>query len=102
MLVISLLSLTGCDLEDSKYNDLSFENVSRFNVEVIPLTTEWAGFTLAPGERRKFDDIDNPDFTWEPIDKVELGVASTDRDVIFVDRADDFVRPTEFIILESD
>ena len=91
--------MVGCDLDqDSKYNDLEFDNASRFTVSVIPLTAEWSGFSLAPGEKKKFGNIDNPDFSWEPIDKVAVGVSSSTRDVVFVDKGKDPNPPTIIVV----
>lgn len=100
-LVVSavMIALAGCEFDESKYNDLKFDNASRFTVSVNPLTTEWSGFSLAPGEKRSFGDINNPDFSWEPLSKVDLGSSSTDRRIIFVDRAKELpVEPTVIIV----
>ncbi len=99
LLGIVLVILAGCDLQEDKFDDLKFDNASRYTVQVTPLTTEWSGFSLAPGEKRNFDKIDNPDFTWKPLDKVDVSVSSTDRNITFVDRAPTFdPNPTVVII----
>lgn len=86
---LALFGLISCDFSESKYNDLDFYNASSYTVEVIPLTSEWERFTLAPGEEKSFGDVENPDYTWEPQDKVGVGVASDDRDVIFVNKIEE-------------
>ena len=86
-LVALMCCLTGCFEEDSreKAKRVSFENASGYVVSVIPLTIEWGGFTLAPGQRVKLKDIDNVDFRYEPSDRVQEGSASTERYIVFVD-----------------
>ena len=68
-----------------KAKELTFENMSGYTVAVIPLTIEWGGFSLAPGQRMKLKDIDNPDFRYEPSERVQEGSASTERYIVFVD-----------------
>ncbi len=79
--------LTGCFEEDSreKAKRVTFENMSGYTVAVIPLTIEWGGFTLAPGQRVKLKDIDNVDYRYEPSERVQEGIASTERYIVFVD-----------------
>ena len=79
--------LAGCFEDDSKEKakELTFENMSGYTVAVIPLTIEWGGFSLAPGQRLKLKDIDNPDFRYEPSERVQEGSASTERYIVFVD-----------------
>jgi len=81
------IAVTGCELDNDKGRNLNFDNASRYTVTVVPRTTEWSGFTLGTGENRKLENIENPDFTWRPFDKVDLGASSSERNVIFVDRA---------------
>ena len=80
-----MLGLTGCEDYEAKANRLTFENASRFTVQVIPLTTEWSGFSIAPGEIVKLDDVRDLDYIFEPADSVQEGSASTERYIIFVD-----------------
>ncbi len=89
MIALSVLTvgLTGCELDNNKARNLALDNVSRHQVRVIPLTTEWEGVTLAPGENRTLKGVSNPDFTWEPLDRVMLGASSSARNAIFVDKA---------------
>ena len=103
LIVASVFGLVGfgCDLSESRYNDLSFDNASRFTVHVTPSTTEWTGFSLAPEERKSFSKIDHPDFSWQPIDDVELSVSSTDRKITFVDRGTEFTPPPTVIYVTN-
>ena len=87
LMAVLVLGLTGCFEDDYDPNVLRFENASGYIVHVISLTTEWAGFPLEPGQRVKLDDIQNPDFRFEPKNSVQLGSASTERDVVFIDAA---------------
>jgi hypothetical protein len=83
-----LFGLTGCNDPLSGNSDpspLTFENASRYVVTVYPLTTEWGAFSLAPMDVKEMKDIRDIDYRWEPKSKVQLGSASTDRHVIFVD-----------------
>ena len=91
--------LAGCELEQNDYGDLRFENASLRNVNVISRTSEWGGFGLAPGEVKKLKDIDNPDYDWQPKDKVDVSVSSTKRDVVFVERAKELEREPDYIII---
>lgn len=83
LLAFCVLGLVAC--EEEKNNDLTFDNASRLTVTVIPLSTEWGGFDLAPGERKKLKDIQNPDYRFEPDSQVQEGSSSTERYIIFVD-----------------
>lgn len=85
-LFLGLLSLTACfdNTADDKKN-LTFENFSRATVRVIPLTIEWVGFTLAPGERKELGGVRDADFRYEPANRVQEGSASTARYIVFVD-----------------
>ena len=83
-----VFGLMGCFVDDNtkeKAKELTFDNQSRYTVEVIPLTIEFTAFYMASGERRTFKDIANPDFRYEPTWKVAEGSESTDRYVVFVD-----------------
>lgn len=82
---VLLLGLTGCFEDDYDPDVLRFENASGYLVHVISLTTEWPGFPLEQGQRVKLNNIQNPDFRFEPSYRVQLGSASTERDVVFVD-----------------
>ncbi len=78
--------LAGCeDDTKEKARELSFDNQSRYTVHVVPLTIEWSKFPLLSGQKRTLKNIKNPDFTYTPDWKVEEGVNSTERRVIFVD-----------------
>lgn len=86
LVAVLMLSLTSCEMaDDSKAFRLTFENASRVTVQVIPLTTEWSGFSIAPGEIVKLNDIRDVDYVFEPTDSVQEGSASTERYIIFVD-----------------
>jgi hypothetical protein len=86
LMAVLMLSLTSCEMaDDSKANRLTFENASRVTVQVIPLTTEWSGFSLAPGEIVRLDDIRDVDYVFEPADSVQEGSASVERYIVFVD-----------------
>jgi len=75
----------GCeDDTDEKAKELTFVNQSAYVVQVIPLTIEWGAFALAPGDRQKLKDIDNPDFRFEPESLVQEGINSEERYVVFV------------------
>ncbi|MBU1694565.1 MAG: hypothetical protein KKC51_11460 [Verrucomicrobia bacterium] len=87
LMAVWMFSLTGCESDYSNNFRLTFENASRFTVQVIPLTTEWGGFSVAPGEIVKLDDIRDVDYRFEPADNVQEGSASTERYIIFVDAA---------------
>jgi hypothetical protein len=85
---VLMLGLAGCEnilTGDSDPSPLTFENASRFVVTVYPLTTEWGAFSLAPTDLKEMKDIRDIDYRWEPKEKVQLGNASTDRHIIFVD-----------------
>ena len=84
-MAVLMLSLAGCEDYESKAFRLTFENASRVTVQVIPLTTEWSGFSIAPGEIVKLDDVRDLDYIFEPADSVQEGSASTERYIIFVD-----------------
>lgn len=85
-LTVLVCGLTGCFEDDSKEKakELTFNNQSHYTVNVISLTIEWGSFGLAPGQRVKFKDIDNPDFRYEPEWAVQEGSDSTDRYIVFV------------------
>ena len=85
LMAVLMISLAGCEDYESKAYRLTFENASRSTVQVIPLTTEWGGFTLAPGEIKKLNDIRDVDYRFEPEGEVQEGSASTERYIIFVD-----------------
>ena len=86
-ITLCLLSLTGClfDSTADDKKDLTFENASRSTVQVIPLTTEWVGFTLAPGLKQDVGGVRDIDFRYEPLNRVQEGSASTERYIVFVD-----------------
>jgi len=102
LMAVSIVGLTGCDMDDGKYDQLKFDNASQFTVQVKPLTTDWSGFSLAPDEKKTLYKIDNPDFSWTPLDKVELGVSSTTRSVIFVNRGTEFAPPPTVIFVPAE
>ena len=85
LMAVLMLSLAGCEDYESKAYRLTFENASRFTVQVIPLTTEWSGFSLAPNEIVKLNDIRDVDYSFAPEGQVQEGSASTERYIIFVD-----------------
>jgi len=85
LMAVLMLGFVGCDDQSDEANKLYFENASRFSVQIIPLSTEWSGFSLAPGEIRELDDIRDIDFRYEPEEEVQEGSASTERYIIFVD-----------------
>jgi hypothetical protein len=84
-LVSGLIFMTGCEEDSDSDNNLTFENMSSRTVQVIPLTSEWGAFTLAPGEMKKLYDIRDVDYRLRPDARVQEGSASTDRYVIIVD-----------------
>lgn len=79
------IAFVGCEDYDEKANRLTFENASHFTIQVISLTTEWEGFTLAPGERVRLNDIRDVDYRYEPEGSVQEGSASDERYIVFVD-----------------
>ncbi|MBP7831306.1 MAG: hypothetical protein KA248_15465, partial [Kiritimatiellae bacterium] len=85
LVAAALLPLIGCEDYDKKANRLTFENASRYTVQVIPLTTEWEGFTLGMGERVRLNDIRDVDYRYEPEGAVQEGSASSERYIVFVD-----------------
>lgn len=85
MLASSLAFIAGCELEESDDLNLTFENMSSREVQVIPLTSEWAAFTLQPGEKKKLYDIRDIDYRLRPGSRVQEGTASTERYIIIVD-----------------
>jgi len=88
LLAILVLGFTSCEPFSSSStgsDDLKFENASSHTVQVIPLTTEWSGFSLAPGEKRILHNIRDVDFYFEPTATVQEGSASLARSIIFVD-----------------
>ncbi len=86
MMLASTLAFTvGCELEESEDLNLTFENMSSREVQVIPLTSEWAAFTLRPGEKKKLYDIRDIDYRLRPDSRVQEGSASTERYIIIVD-----------------
>lgn len=99
LLAVGLL-FVGCELEGNDYGDLRFENASTRTVQVISRTTEWGGFDLAPGQSKKLYNIDNPDYDWEPKTRIDVGVSSTSRNVIFVERERDLPEDPVVIIQE--
>ena len=84
-LAVLLVGLTGCFEDDYDSHDLKFENASRYSIQVISLTTEWGGFPLDPGMNVTLHHIDNVDYRFEPETLVQVGSASSERDVVFVD-----------------
>lgn len=84
LLAIVAFGLTGCEDYDTK--PLRFVNSSDYTVVVTSLSTEWDGFVLPPGATRKMTDIRDVDYTFEPDNKVQLGFASTDRYIVFVNK----------------
>ena len=63
---------------------LRFVNRSSYTVYVTSLSTEWTGFSLAPGQSWKKSRVHDVDYTYEPKDKVQEGFASTARSIVFV------------------
>lgn len=84
-LVSGLFFMTGCEEDSDSDNNLTFENMSSRTVQVIPLTSEWAAFTLQPGEKKKLFDIRDVDYRLRPDARVQEGSASTERYIIIVD-----------------
>jgi hypothetical protein len=85
LMSVLALGIAGCEDEPEETDNLEFTNASRYTVNVIPLTTEWGGFSLAPGEKRKLNDIRDADFRYEPSTRVQEGSASKERFIVFVD-----------------
>ena len=82
---VLLAGLAGCIGDDAdEVYDLSFENLSSHTVTVVSLTSEWGGFTLAPGESITLRDIQNIDYYYVPSSRVQEGSDSTEREVVFV------------------
>ncbi len=83
---VLMLGLTGCeDDTKEKARELTFENQASVAVAVIPLVVEWGGFMLPPGQTMKLKNIRNPDYRYEPKDKVTEGSMSKTRNIVFVD-----------------
>lgn len=86
LIMLGCVAFSGCELiEDDEDLDLTFENRAGRSVGVIPLTSEWAGFTLKPGEKKKLYDIRDVDYRLRPDSWFQLGSASTERYIIIVD-----------------
>ncbi len=87
MLMVAVIALSGCLDDDAKKSAkrLQFENNSRYNITIIPLTTEWERFVLPRGETRTLENVRDADFRFEPADRVQQGSASTARFIVFVD-----------------
>lgn len=84
--IVLVFWVSGCfDSGTDRSKRLTFENASHRTVHVISLTHEWQSFSLAPGEKVKLRNIDNPDYRYEPEHLIKEGSASSDRRVIFVD-----------------
>ncbi len=82
-----ILGLAACeDKTKERARELVFDNKSRYTVDVIPRTIEIDRFSLPSGERVKFKNIKNPDFRYEPMTKVQEGMESKERYVVFVDK----------------
>ena len=84
--IVWISILVGC-LESgssSTARRLTFINNSTYRVEVIPLTTEWGGISLAPGDVVRLGKVRDLDWRYEPVTRVQEGSASTERTVIFV------------------
>jgi hypothetical protein len=83
--IASISLLAGCDTGSSSTSKrLTFINNSTYRVEVIPLTTEWGGISLQPGDVVRLDKVRDLDWRYEPTTRVKEGSASTDRRVVFV------------------
>jgi hypothetical protein len=84
--LMACVGITGCELiDDEEDRDLTFVNQARRSVQVIPLTIEWKGFTLKPGEKKKLYDVRDVDYRLRPDSWFKLGSASTERYIIIVD-----------------
>ncbi len=84
-LLVMVAALIGCETSSNKdAKKLKFTNSSTYGVQVIPLTTEWSGFYMEPGEEVSLKDIRDVDYTFQPEFRVKKGSASTERHVIFV------------------
>jgi hypothetical protein len=87
MVVVVALACAGCeDDTKEKARQLTFENRSSYVIDIVPLTIEWQGFSLAPNEIVTLKDIDNVDwyFSRPSPSKVQEGSSSQERWVIFV------------------
>ncbi|MGA1530725.1 MAG: hypothetical protein ACO398_08260 [Kiritimatiellia bacterium] len=84
-LLAGSLLVAGCEEDSDSDNNLVFENVSSREVQVIPLSSEWATFTLKRGEKKKLYNIRDVDYRLRPSSRVQEGSASTDRYIIIVD-----------------
>ena len=83
LMVLMAAALAGC--EDYDEQPLEFVNSSTYVVIVTSLSTEWTGFSLAPGQRQKRTGIRDVDYSFCPQKLVKQGFASKDRYVVFVD-----------------
>ena len=86
-LVLLAFAVVGCeDDTKEKAKRLTFENQSSYVLVIQPLTIEWNGFSLPPGEKKTLHDIDNIDhYVKSPSSsKVKRAIASKPRYVIYV------------------
>ena len=78
---------TGCELFDTTVDDnknYEFVNKSTYNVTIIPTAQDgWDGFSIAPGETRKLNDIEDLYFVFEPRFRVEIG-ENKDGRIVFI------------------
>lgn len=83
--IMLVFAFTGCfDSGSNTANRLTFENSSTYRVHIIPLTTEWGGLHLDPGETVRLDDVKDVDYRYEPSTRVMEGSRSEERHVVFV------------------
>lgn len=85
LMVAPVVLAMGCEPWFAKNDkpEYSFINKSRYRVRVIPQSAGWSGFSIAPGERHKVYDNIDVFFSYEPEDKVLVGVNEGDR-IVFV------------------
>ena len=57
------VAVGGC--EDYDEQPLEFINSSAYTISVTSLSTEWTGFALAPGQKRKMTGIRDVDYAWD-------------------------------------
>lgn len=85
-IMLGCMVIAGCEIiDDDEDLNLTFENRARRSVQVIPLTIEWPGFTLRPGEKKRMNNIRDVDYRLRPDAWFQLGSASTERYIIIVD-----------------
>ncbi len=86
VVVLPLLAVMGCEPWFAQKDDpaYTFINKSSYTVTVIPKSSGWNGFRIAPGEQKKVYDQEDVFFSYEPVFRVAVGVNESTR-VIFVD-----------------